>query len=125
MKKINFLGLIGMITLASCSSKTFYRTATTTAIENPVKAEVEADLDVSPTKITYTMRPSKEVRNGGYKNVLNTAVREALEKNGGGDVLVEMQVTSEYKSGVFGGKKVKSVTVSGYPGVYKNFRSVK
>lgn len=121
-KKSILLGVIGMMVLASCT--TVKKTATARPVENPVRAEVIADMDVSPTKITYTMKPSAKVRRGGYRNVVNTAIREALEKNGGGDVLVETQVTSEFKSGFFS-KKVKSITVSGYPAVYKNFRSVK
>lgn len=78
-----------------------------------------ADLVVSPNKITYTYRPTDDVNRGGEANVINTAVRKALEANGGGDVLVEMQFTLK-KSGK---KNVKEVTVSGYPATYKNFRN--
>ena len=77
-----------------------------------------ADLAVSPSKITYTYRPTDDVNRGGEANVINTAVRKALEVNGGGDVLMEMQYTLK-KSGK---KNVKEVTVSGYPATYKNFR---
>lgn len=78
-----------------------------------------ADLVVSPNKITYTYRPTDDVNRGGEANVINTAVRQALEANGRGDVLVEMQYTLK-KSGK---KNVKEVTVSGYPATYKNFRN--
>ena len=78
-----------------------------------------ADLAVSPQKITYTYRPTDDVNRGGEANVINTAVRKALEANGGGDVLVEMQFTLK-KSGK---KNVTEVTVSGYPATYKNFRN--
>ena len=78
-----------------------------------------ADLVVSPNKITYTYRPTDDVNRGGEANVINTAVRKALEANGRGDVLVEMQYTLK-KSGK---KNVKEVTVSGYPATYKNFRN--
>ena len=43
----------------------------------------------------------------------------ALEANGGGDVLVELQTTVKKK----GRKNVSEVTVSGYPASYRNFRS--
>ncbi len=78
-----------------------------------------ADLEVSPQKITYTYRPSDDVNRGGEENVINTAVRKALEVNGGGDVLVEMQFTLKKT----GKKNVTEVTVSGYPARYKNFRN--
>ena len=77
-----------------------------------------ADLVVSPHKITYTYKPTDDVRRGGEINVINTAIRKALELNGGGDVLVELQTTVK-KSGK---RNVKEVTVSGYPATYKNFR---
>ena len=43
----------------------------------------------------------------------------ALDANGGGDVLVELQTTVKKT----GRRNVSEVTVSGYPATYKNFRS--
>lgn len=77
------------------------------------------DLDVSSQKISYTYTPSKEVSSAGLDNCISAAVLEALAANGGGDVLVETQ-TAVVERGFF--NKIKSVTVSGYPARYKNFR---
>ena len=48
---------------------------------------------------------------------------EALKANGGGDVLIETQEAIVKRSGLFL-RKIKSVTVTGYPATYKNFRNV-
>lgn len=82
-------------------------------------AAVFADLDVASAKITYFMMPTKTVLLGGYDNVIATAVREALENNGGGDVLVGLDTQVKYNSK----GEIESVTVSGYPAKYTNFRN--
>ena len=84
-----------------------------------------ADLDIKETKIVHTYRPSEEDRRAGVRNCVNTAIKEALATKGGNaDVLIETQEAIVEKTGLFG-KKVKSVTVSGYPATYKNFRPAK
>lgn len=120
MKKLFFF-LLAALTLASCSLPSkLINTATYTkpsAIQ-PASA-VLADLDVSPTKITYFMLPSKTVLDGGLDNVIDTAVREALLANGNADVLVAMNTQIKYNAqGV-----PESITVTGYPATYVNFRS--
>ena len=110
---ISIIAVLGMTscttTLNSSKTKDFGSSAITATF---------ADLVVSPHKITYTYKPTDDVRRGGEVNVINTAIRKALEVNGGGDVLVELQTTVK-KSGK---RNVKEVTVSGYPATYKNFR---
>ncbi len=86
----------------------------------PVVAVI-ADLKVSPTKIKYFMIPTASVANGGYNNILNSAIREALAANGDADVLVGLETQVKYsESGA-----VESITVTGYPAKYVNFRSPK
>ena len=110
---ISVIAVLGMTscttTLNSSKTKDFGSSAITATF---------ADLVVSPHKITYTYKPTDDVRRGGEINVINTAILKALELNGGGDVLVELQTTVK-KSGK---RNVKEVTVSGYPATYKNFR---
>ena len=48
------------------------------------------------------------------------AVAAALEQNGGGDVLIQPQYQYTFKSFAF--RKLVSLTVTGYPATYKNFR---
>lgn len=119
MKKL-FILLVVAITATSCSI--MKQTATEQNVSSKVIAASIADLDVSNQKITYTYTPSNRVRKAGVQNCINVAITEALLHNGGGDVLVETHKAIIESYGF--GKKVKSVTVSGYPAKYKNFRSV-
>ena len=80
---------------------------------------VFADLQVSPNKISYFFLPSQTVKNGGFDNIVNTAVREALIANGNADVLVGLEQQVKYD----GNGVVESITISGYPAKYVNFRS--
>ncbi|MDD6778465.1 MAG: hypothetical protein PUD91_05480 [Bacteroidales bacterium] len=123
MKKyIIMLSVAAAMLATSCS--TIEKTATTRAITAPVAAAVTADLEVSPNKITYTYYPTSAVRRGGMQNIKAAAVAEALARNGNADVLIEPQTEIVQKKGFFGGFKVKSITVTGYPATYKNFRQV-
>ena len=119
MKKLFlFLAVVAMAT--SCSSAKLISSATHSKAKaiQPIAA-LYADLKVSPTKITHFLIPSKTVIQGGYDNVINTAVREALIANGNADVLVAMETQVKYTAdGV-----IESVTVTGYPATYTNFRS--
>lgn len=120
MKKI-FLCVSLALTMASCT--TSYKTATTNPISSQVISVAAADLQVSTKKITYTYYTTAAVRRGGLANVKATAISEALKANGGGDVLLESQEAIIKKKGLFG-SKIKSITVTGYPAVYTNFRNV-
>ena len=84
----------------------------------PVSA-VFADLQVSPEKILFLYIPSNTVLQGGEQNVVSSAVREALLSNGNADVLVALE--SQIKYGADG--KIESITVTGYPAKYVNFRN--
>lgn len=120
MKKFLLVLSVVALTMSSCS--TAYRTASQRDVTAPVAAAAIADFEVSPTKITYTLVPSRKVRAGGLQNCINTAISEALKKNGGGDVLIETQQAIVQRTGLFS-RKIKSVTVTGYPATYKNFRN--
>ena len=56
---------------------------------------VQADLEVSPTKISYEMKVSQNVRVGGEKNIIATAVWEALAINNA-DVLISIESQLNY-----------------------------
>ena len=122
LKKFLFVfATIAMLGLTSCT--TTLNSAKQKDFSSSAITATFADLEVSPRKITYTLRPTSEERRGGDINVINTAIRKALEQNGGGDVLVELQTTVKVSRGLFT-SKISEVTVSGYPATYKNFRSV-
>lgn len=120
MKKRFLPIVVAALTMTSCSIVS--KTATTRDVTAPLAAAVIGDLDVSNQKITYTLIPPQKIRRGGLQNCINTAISEALANNGGGDVLIETQKAIVERYG-FGGRKIKSVTVTGYPAKYKNFRA--
>ncbi len=120
MKNVILFFSVVALFMTSCS--TVYKTAATRDVSAPIAAAVISDLDVSGQKITYTLVPSNKVRKGGLQNCINTAISEALAKNGDGDVLIETQEAIIQRYGLFG-RKIKSVTVTGYPAKYKNFKS--
>ncbi len=121
MKKLVLLSFVAVLAMTSCS--TVYRTATSNDVNGSLISAVIADLDVSDKKITYTFVPSRAEQRAGVQNCINTAISEALERNGGGDVLVETQGAIVKRWGLFR-RKVKSVTVTGYSATYKNFKPV-
>lgn len=127
MKKIIILIAV-VVGITSCT--TVRETASTSKIKSNVVAGVSADLKVVGEKITYTYKPTPAVRRGGYQNCINAAVSGALIKHGNADVLVECQNAvvekQSFWAALFGlhSSKVKSVTVTGYPAVYTNFRTM-
>ncbi len=124
-KSLLFCGIIMMMT-ASCGTSfdVLTKTATTTNASASIYSATVADLDVASERISYTMTPSNEVINGGEYNVKRAAEHEALlqyaQKTGKTvDLLVEPEYVINKKNG-----KVVSITVSGRPAAYKNFRSL-
>ena len=104
--------------LASCS--TIRKSSVSTLdVATSMSSANTAELEVAPTKISFTYIPTRQDKKTGLKNVLNNAVTEALKANGNADVLVGMHYDAIQKRK----GKVLRVTVSGYPAKYKNFKS--
>ena len=124
-KPLLFLAASACLLLGSTSCSTVTQTASTVPVETHVQSTATADLKVSPIKITYTYRPNAAVRRGGDKNVIRTAVAQALKGNANADVLVAMQYEMKKTRNFFGRSKIKYVTVTGYPATYKNIQPAK
>ncbi len=120
MKKI-FLLIVMAGFLSSCT--TTFKTARTESVPYSMYNATVADLDVSPKRVTHTMTPSRAVRAGGVENCKQAALQEALTKHGNSDLMVEPQFVIEMEKYLFR-SKVTSVTVSGHPAKYVNFRSM-
>jgi hypothetical protein len=123
MKKVLFFALVALFSVSCASSSRLVSTSRELAFKGmkPVTVtDVVADLDISPTKITHFYIPSKVVNNAGSANVIKTAIREALISNGNADVLVGLDTQIKYN----GDNEIESITVTGYPAKYVNFRSV-
>lgn len=119
MKKIILSVFAISMMLASCTTVT--KTATTLDVNSGLNSVSTTDLEISSQKISYTHKTTSKERKGGHKNIRNSAIQAAIAANGGGDVLVAPQFTEVKKSGLFG-SKIKTVTVEGYVGKYKNFQ---
>lgn len=119
MKKVLFL-IAAAVAMVSCgSSARLMNSASYKKMDVQPMVSLIADLQVSPEKIIYTMVPTRTILLGGYDNVVNSAVREALQASGGYDVLVALETQVKYSAD----GQIESVTVSGYPARYTNFRS--
>lgn len=118
------LALLAFVVVAMSSCDTLNKTARTADISSSIQNATVADLEVSD-RISYTMNPvPKDIQRGGMENVKQAAEAEALEKKGGNaDILLEPQYVLVKKKTFFG-SKVESVTVSGRPARYKNFRTL-
>lgn len=126
MKKTIGLMAVASLLLSACGTvqQTTQKTATTADVSMQVHSTTVADLKVGD-RITYTMTPSDDVLRGGEANVKHVAEAEALvQKGGNADVLVEPKYTITKKHRPFGGSKITSITVSGRPAFYTNFRSL-
>lgn len=121
MKKA-FLAALVVVLTASCSS--VRKTATAVDVNSQLSSYNVADLQVSQEKVTYEFRPTAKERRGGKTNVISCAYAAALVSNGNADVLVQPEYTMRISHGLFG-KKIKEVTVTGYPAKYKNFTNGK
>lgn len=126
MKKLVFyVATCACIVLSTTSCSTISRTASAIPVETEVRSKSNADLMVSQKKISFTYKPTKAVRRGGDKNVIRTAVAEALKANGNADVIVGMQYEMKKTRNFFGHSSVKYVTVEGYPASYVNIKPAK
>lgn len=122
MKK--FLIVAGLATFALTSCTSIKKTATSVDVNNSINETGRVDLVVSPERVTYNFRPAKKERRAGLQNVKNCAIREALRAHGDAEVMVAPEFDIRTRRGLFG-KKIKEVTVYGYPAQYANFRQSK
>lgn len=120
MKKF-FLLFAAALAFVSCSTVT--NTARTESAPYAMYNATVADLDVAPQRIIHTIHPAKAIRKAGVDNCKAACIQEALKENGNADLLVEPHFVITKKRSLFG-EKITSVTVSGRPAKYKNFRSL-
>ena len=121
MKKSFGLFALFVILLSSC--QTITKTARTADIGTSLQSATIADLEVDDQRITHTMSPSKEIQRGGLNNIKQAVEYEALNKYGNADILLEPQYVISKKQTLFR-SKITSISVSGRPARYKNFRSL-
>lgn len=121
MKKIFLFAALVMLT-ASCSVVRRAMVETTPVNSPAVETTTMATLEVSPNKISYNYVPDrKSAKSLPLKQLIRNAVYAALEANGNADELVEVSYSVASKRGFFS-KRVRSISVSGYPAYYVDFR---
>lgn len=116
-------GLLMLLALFLTSCQTQLKTARTAVTDASLRSVAVADLEVADERITYTMEPSKDIQRAGLSNVKQAAEQEALTKHGNADVLLDPQYVITKKRTLFG-SKISSITVSGRPAYYRNFRTL-
>lgn len=121
MKRISVLLLLSSLLLSSCHTLT--KTARTADVNTSLQSATVVDLiPATEQRITHTIEPTKDILRGGMDNVRQAVIHEALvEKGNNADVLLEPQYVVSKKKTLFG-SKVTSITVSGRPAYYTNFR---
>lgn len=112
-----FTGLVIVITLVSCSStKSTTNTSKTLNIygSGVIQKPVIVDLDVKQTKVAATVNG----KIGSNIEVLKAEAVSIAVKNAQADVLVEPTYT------IVSNRGTSTVTVSGFPATYINFRDI-
>ena len=120
---IQRLVVLGAVVVMAASCGSAARVVNTATYSNGgaafIVTPVQADLKVSPKKVTYTYQVPSEIRVGGEANVVATAVKEALAANGNGDVIVGLEKSFKYNSK----GEIETLTITGYTATYTNFRN--
>lgn len=118
MSKISPGVLIILLSLivASCSMKSTTNTAKTLNVygSGVIQKPVIVELDVNQKKVTATVSGKL----GSNVDVLKAEAISVAVKNAGADVLVEPTYT------IVKNRSTSTVTVSGFPATYKNFRDI-
>lgn len=124
MLNIKNIALLFILCAITVSCVTTTETAKTLGYNPETYSATVADLKVSDKRVDYTMSPvPKDILRGGENNVKKAAEYEALKRNGEGDILVEPEYIVSKKRTLFG-SKISSITVTGRPATYMNFRSL-
>lgn len=122
MKRISILLMGATLLLFSCN--TIDKTARTAeTLENLRSATVVDIVPATEARITHTLRPDAALLRGGEANVRQAAEHEALVKYGNADILLEPQYIVHKERRLFR-TKILSVTVSGRPAYYTNYRAL-
>ncbi|MDE6460825.1 MAG: hypothetical protein K2K52_08385 [Paramuribaculum sp.] len=104
--------------LGACSTTQRTHTASTLDVNSSITNRSYANLEVTGTKVSYTLNATGDYKNGSEKELKEAAVAKLLEGINNADVLVAPDFEVYRVDG-----KIKSVTVKGYPAFYRNIHS--
>ena len=120
MKKIlSVLAVAAMF----CSCHVMQSNVKVVNVKAPVLSATVASLSVEEKPITYTYTPSKtESKALSVSQLVENAQFLALQQHGSGDVLVNVSYKLDVKK-FLAFRRVNSITITGYPASYTNFRN--
>ena len=122
MKRISILLFSSALLLSSCHTVT--RTSRTAEVGSSLQSATVVDIvPATEHRITYTLEPSKALQRGGADNIKQAAEAEALAKYGNADILLEPRYMITKQRGLLR-SKITSISVSGRPAYYTNFRTL-
>lgn len=122
MKRICILLMGAAALLSSCNTLT--RTARTAETQSYLQSATVVDIvPATEERITHTLTPDLSLLRGGENNVKQAVEHEALVKYGNADILLEPQYII-HKERKLIGSKITSITVSGRPAYYTNYRTL-
>ncbi len=122
MKRFSIVTILLIIAICALNSCALRITTSTSRTIQPFEEPIMADIDVKTEKVTGTYTEKKRADENRIKK---NAVYNALANGTKGDLLIAPQYEI-VKDTRFNGARIKSVTVTvtGYPAFYKNFRPV-
>lgn len=121
MRKILFL-VATVCLISSCAVVNRSQADTSKVFSPTVETATVATIKVYPEKVTYRYVPDKKTAKSlELEQLIQNAIYAALQENGEADELVQVSYSVTTKRGFFR-KKVRSITVSGYPAYYLDFR---
>ncbi len=121
MKKLLFFGAMAIL-MSSCA---VHKANVARADVNipAVETATMATLNVDSKRISYTYVPTKtDAKNLSERQLINNAIYMALSTTNNADVLVKVNYFVTVKKWWLFGRRVKSISVSGYPAYYTDFR---
>lgn len=122
MKKT--IGIIALSAIMLTSCQTLMQTSRNVSTGSSINSVTLADLQVSDKRESHTIsHVTDAMQSGGEENVKRIAEAKILEQ-ANADVLVEPRYHVVKKRKFFGGSKITSITVSGRPANFTNFRAI-
>lgn len=120
MKKLFAIAALAVL-MSSCSTHKML-VNTTRVNHQAIESTTMATIKVGEKRISYTYVPTKaDSKSLSEAQLIQNATYMALAENGNADVLVKVNSFVTYKKGLLG-KRVESVSITGYPAYYTNFR---
>lgn len=118
MKKLLTVMFIGAMFCSCAVNQANIKTAN---VKAPILSATVASLKVEAKPITFSYEPNKTERKAlSVDQLIENAQYLALQKHGSGDIMVQVSYNLDMKKGLI--KKIKKVTITGYPATYVDFR---